>query len=145
MTPITMLDITKANDMQFVYCAFCEEGDDVYVKIGRSSKPFQRLGDISTYCPFVIKRAVYASVGSLSLAESIERLCMHELKQFRLRGEWYKFKKNQGKEFTSIFHAIYRRKTKRELRWTHVDMDLLRDSVRAAAAKAYAAMQDRRT
>lgn len=126
MSVVTLLELTKANDMHFVYSAFAEDGSIVYVKVGQSVKPFSRIKALLTGCPFEIKRAVFCHAGSKRVAEGIEASVKHQLGAFRTRGEWYKFQKDQGSAFSEGMKFCFKRITGRDLIWSPIDMSEVR-------------------
>lgn len=122
MAAVTMLDLTKANDMHFVYAAFAEDETWVYAKVGQSVKPFARIQNLITGCPFPLKKAVFCHAGSKKLAEGVEASVKHQLSAFRTRGEWYRFQRDQGSVFSTGVQVCFRRITGRDLIWTPMDV-----------------------
>ncbi|HET9189833.1 MAG TPA: GIY-YIG nuclease family protein [Rudaea sp.] len=105
-----------------MYCAFAEDEGWVYVKIGMSVRPFQRVKTLTTGCPFEIKRFVFCHIGNMHVARSFEALAKGALMDHRTRGEWYRFKPEMGAEFQRIIRAVYRKALgfDRPLKWTEV-------------------------
>lgn len=115
-------DISLANDMHAVYCAFAEDGDWVYVKIGMSVRPVNRAKAIVCGSPFDIKRFVFCHIGGMKVARRFELVAKSSLLEFRTRGEWYRFKPEMGAEFQRIIRAVYRKALgfDRPLKWTEL-------------------------
>jgi hypothetical protein len=110
-----------ASDMHAIYAAFASDRGDVYVKVGSTVRPLQRVRGLVTACPFHIKRFVFCHVGSMKLARGIERATMHKLAEYRTRGEWYRFKAAEADAFKEGIRWAYRRVTgRRDLKWTEI-------------------------
>lgn len=118
-----LLDISKTNDMYFVYAFFFENGDDIHVKVGISSKPFQRLKSIVQGSPFPVAQAVYTHAGSKSIAHSFEMFVKNAIPAKRTRGEWYMFSRKDGVAFRDIMATCYAKSTGRPLKWSKIDLD----------------------
>lgn len=129
--------IGNATGLVFVYCAFATDGDFVYVKVGISGSPFKRIANWIVGCPFQLEKVVFTHAGFLRDGYAIERSIAHAAKEFRMRGEWYRFSKDQGKVFSQLFMACYKRIIKRDLKWTHMDMDQLRDLMYIGSRKKW--------
>lgn len=117
------IDISKSNDMHFVYAFFFENGDKVHVKVGQSTKPYRRLSDIVCGCPFQVSQAVFCHAGSKSEARTFEERVKLRLSDRRTRGEWYVFDRDDGKEFSSIIKVVFAESTGRKLKWTPIDLE----------------------
>jgi hypothetical protein len=131
-------EITKFGEMEFVYAAFFEDREDVFIKFGRSVKPYGRIRDVAMGSPFPISRAVFAQAGSKRLAGHIERCMYHRLREYRTRGEWYRLGRDQGKVFSQVAQIIFARATGRMLIWTPVDTAAMRSELLAASEKYFA-------
>lgn len=129
------LDISKRNDMHFIYAFFFENGDDVHVKIGQSTRPYRRLAEIVHGSPFPVSQAVYCHIGGKLLARSFEERVRHALKDRRTRGEWYVFDKVEGRAFSAIIQATFTKCTGRDLKWAVIDLDSFTSEQARAAEK----------
>lgn len=118
-----LLDISKQNDMHFVYAFFFQNGDDVHVKVGESTKPYRRLADIVHGSPFPVSQAVFCHIGGKSLARSFEETIRAEMGDRRTRGEWYVFDKSEGKAFAAKVAEVYAKCSGRLLKWTVIDLE----------------------
>lgn len=121
--------------MHGVYAAFFEFRDSVLIKIGRSSRPYRRLQQVTAGSPFELTQAVFCHVGGLAAASSIEARAAHKLAKYRTRGEWYLFDRSEGRIFNELFNVAYSEVTGRPLKWTKVDPDILRRESREAFMK----------
>lgn len=117
------LDISKKNDMHFIYAFFFENAGKVHVKVGQSTRPYKRLGEISNGSPFPVSEAVFCLAGSKGEARSFEERVRARLNDRRTRGEWYVFEKDQGKEFASIIRVAFAEATGRKLQWKGIDIE----------------------
>ena len=117
-----MMEISKRNDMHFVYAFFFQFGDNVHVKVGESTTPYRRLGDIVHGSPFPVTQAVFCHAGPKSVARAFEELVRHALAHARTRGEWYVFHRDAGAEFRAAIATAFAKATGRTLRWTKIDL-----------------------
>jgi hypothetical protein len=116
------LDIHHLDEMHFIYAFFFENGDDIYVKVGESVKPYMRLEAIVSGSPFRVSQAVFCHAGGKSVARKFEALVKKALSSFRTRGEWYAFKKEDSATFRAGMAASFAKATGRTLKWTRIDM-----------------------
>lgn len=117
------LDITKRNDMHFIYAFFFENGDDVHIKVGQSTTPYKRLSAIVNGSPFPVAQAVFSHCGSKSMAREFEEAVRRALGGRRTRGEWYVFARAEAPEFRAVMAATYAKTTGRQLKWSKIDLD----------------------
>lgn len=131
------LDITKQNDMYFIYAFFFENGDHVHIKIGQSTKPYIRLSSIVQGSPFPVTQAVYAHCGSKAIASSFEKGIKSALADRRTRGEWYVFQRSEASEFRIVMAHTFARCTGRQLKWVKIDMEKFGKDQLSGASKRY--------
>lgn len=122
----TAIEIHRLDEMHFIYAFFFENGDDIYVKVGESVKPYRRLEAVSAGSPFHVTQAVFCHAGSKSVARKFEALVKAELSGFRTRGEWYVFRKEQASVFRAVMAASFAKATGMRLKWTKVDIQKFR-------------------
>lgn len=118
----TLVDLSKLSCMEFVYAAIFADRDDVYIKFGRSTRPYMRIKNVAHGSPFPLSSAVFAQVGSKSCAISVERQMRRQLAGFRTRGEWFRFSPDQGRVFSATIKRVFGRATGRALVWKEVDV-----------------------
>ena len=128
-------EIMKHTQMHFIYAAFFEVDDDIYIKVGRSTRPYQRVAALTQGVPFVLSRAVFAQAGSIENASSIERSLFKLLEGFRMRGEWYRFKHADAATFRTTIAASFTKFTGRKLVWSTMDADKLKAEIADQGAK----------
>lgn len=118
-----VLEISRANDMHFVYAFFFVNGESIHIKVGQSVSPYKRLQEILHGSPFPVQEAIFCHIGSKSMAYAFESYVRHALNHRRTRGEWYLFTKQDAAEFRSTVAEAYRGCSGRELKWSKVNMD----------------------
>lgn len=109
-----------ATDMHAIYCAFAQDRDEIYVKVGMSVRPVQRVRSLVTACPFRIDRFVFSHIGGMEQAQKFEAMVARDLADWRTRGEWYRFKPHAAQSFKTVIQDAYRRACGRALKWTEV-------------------------
>lgn len=112
--------------MHAIYAAFFDFRDVVFIKVGRSSKPYHRVMDVAGGCPHVLSAAVFAHAGSLGIAQSIEAFLQHALSEHRTRGEWFMFPKDEGSKFADAIGKAFAKATGRPLKWTKMDVEVMK-------------------
>lgn len=122
-------DLGRALDSHSIYAAFFNFDDNVIVKVGRSTKPYARVISVASGCPFALSAAVFSHVGPLQKAMSIEATVMHQLAAYRTRGEWYRFKKSEGENFSRHIRLAYGKATGRVLKWTALDVERMKQEM----------------
>lgn len=127
--------LSKSSEMSFVYAFFFEFGDQVFVKVGRSVKPYRRLQTVAQAVPFQISEAVFCASRSIKQAESFERRVAARLKAFHARGEWYVFAAENGKVFSNAVRDCYQDACSRPLKWTRIDLGEFAAEQKEAASK----------
>lgn len=115
--------------MHAVYAAFFDFREFVFIKVGRSAKPYKRVMDVAMGCPLVLSAAVFAHVGDLGKAQSIEARCQSALAEHRSRGEWFVFPKDDGSKFASVMAEAFAKVTARPLRWNKMDVEKMRQEM----------------
>jgi hypothetical protein len=112
--------------MHFVYAFFFENGYSIHVKVGESTKPYDRLKDITCGSPFHVAQAVFCHAGGKQVARKFEALVKRSLTEFRTRGEWYAFRKEDAGTFRACMAVAFAKATGRDLKWTKIDIDAFR-------------------
>ena len=113
-----------------VYVLMCSDAPDkLYLKVGMSMRPVQRLMELGTSSPLAPKAFSYVEVGERQKAMMAERLIHKGLAQFRHSGEWFLFNP-QDAEHKALFNAVLRqvldavRSSSRE--WQKIDLNQLK-------------------
>lgn len=121
--------------MSFVYAAFFEDRSDVFIKFGRSWQPYKRVKEVAQSSPFVLSQAVFASASSGSNALRIERSLGQLLRNYRTRGEWYRFPAEEGLVFSSTIRTVYAKMVGKRLAWTVIDHEAILAEMSVHSAK----------
>ena len=82
----------------FVY--FIQAGKGGPIKIGRSSSIKQRLADVQIYCPYEVFVLALIDCPWRETTIRLEQALHRDLKEFRMRGEWFK----PSKEVRKMVH-----------------------------------------
>lgn len=112
--------------MNAIYAAFFEFDGFVHIKVGRSITPYKRVLAISQGCPFELSKAAFCYVGSQAVAMSIESHVLERLSAYRTRGEWYRFRLDDGKLFSEQMKLAFTKVTGRQIKWTSLDVEAIR-------------------
>lgn len=107
-----------------VYLMFARDADGpMYVKVGISKTPGERIRSIQTGCPIRILRAVAFTCSSARTARAAEVALHSSLDQYRASGEWFRLEWSEevenslratvemvmdtirGKDFRDVTHA----------------------------------------
>lgn len=108
----------------FIYAAFCVPSNGTaQVKIGISTKVYDRLVALRTGCPFPIEVALFAPAGNRSTASRIEKALHHEFAERNSSGEWFTFDTTSPADkahFHSITKAVYKFEANRDLVWKKI-------------------------
>ena len=120
---------THKYDMHFVYAAFANFEDRVIVKVGRSMTPHSRITQVHVNSPFEIKQAVFAHIGSLKKANKFERLVQNRFANFRTRGEWYLFSRDQSSEFNDGIRQCFHEAACFRLKWTIMNIEAMKAAI----------------
>lgn len=114
-----------------IYAAFAEPGDGtVLVKIGISTRIYDRLLGLRTACPYTIDPALWSFTGSKAAARSIELDIHRAFVNRRTSGEWFRFDMSSAKdkeEFKAITRLAYSVHTGgKSLTWSSATAEQLR-------------------
>lgn len=109
-------------DAHWVYCAFAEELDHIYCKVGITVRPVRRAREIACGAPFDIRRFVFCMMGRHSAAREFERRVATALSKYKTRGEWYRFDPGFAPTFRETIADAYQRSSTRgaRLKWTEL-------------------------
>lgn len=118
----TALGVHRLDEMHFVYAFFFENGEDIYIKVGESVKPYERLKAVSVGTPFTVSQAVFCHAGGKRVARKFEALVREALTPFRTRGEWYCLRKENSELFRACMKASFAKATGRKLAWSKIDL-----------------------
>ncbi len=122
-----------AIDAVFLYAAFTEEG---LVKVGISRIPHERIASIHATCPFPIRAAMWAWVGSVAVGRQIEGDLAILWKRRNTRGEWYQFDYAADKrEFHDVLNAVFEHRCGERADWTRHSQEEIKRMVNNMAQK----------
>jgi hypothetical protein len=110
-------------DAWFVYTAFADLDDGyVIVKVGISTKPYERLVNVHSNSPFGVDLAAFAVVGSKRRALACERRILEEFAQYKTRGEWLKLPRNAETKakFAECVRLVVKGQTGADFKWRRV-------------------------
>lgn len=113
----------KQGDAYFVYTAFAPMGEDeVLVKVGISTVPYERLVTIYCNCPFPVEMAAFVMVGRKKAALKVEREILAHYAESSTRGEWLRLPLTQEakRDFASVSSRTVRSVTKQDVKWQRV-------------------------
>lgn len=110
----------------YVYMLLCQDDGPVYIKIGITERPDQRLMEIVNNCP--VSPAIYATVAinNRKYAQSLERALLDGYKKWRTNGEWIAVETSEKPQFNTVWKEIFTTFRKRwptwEGRWEKVSV-----------------------
>lgn len=90
----------------YVYLVLCGDAGTIYVKVGRSSNPFQRLNELRVGCPLIPKIMATVEVATLQRAKRLESHLHAALKAWRSHGEWFLLNAADKGDFNTILSGI---------------------------------------
>lgn len=91
----------------FVYMLLCQDSGPIYVKIGLSNDPFQRMHALRNGCPVELRRFAFVAVPSRKFATKLEMWLHHDLSPWRSQGEWFKFAPEEKPDFNKGWQAAF--------------------------------------
>lgn len=103
-----------------IYIIACESSEQEFVvKIGVSSTPYERYGQLLPGIPFdsIMK---YALVGFKSKTYKLESTLHKIFAGHHTRGEWFKFSMADKEEFHKTLMAAYTAVTKLPIQWKRI-------------------------
>lgn len=113
-----------------IYAAFAPTGDGrAMVKVGNSSKVYERILALRTGCPFPIEMVLWTMVEDRATACRLESSLHRSFSERRTNGEWFEFdlKSSADKE---LFHSETKRLhmllTKKSLTWKKISEEQLK-------------------
>lgn len=114
----------------FLYAAFIRPStDESLVKIGISTKPFERLFSIHSGAPFPVEVALWTEVGSTSVTRRLEAEVKRALADRNTRGEWFRFDLTSvadKRAFHDTLNEAYLRHTGKVLQWQKTSGEQIR-------------------
>lgn len=126
---MSIVTVPLLNKPWHIYAVVCESGSDNFVvKIGVSSEPFNRYGQLLTAIPFK-SVMLYAPVGARKRAYTLERILHRGFSSRNTKGEWFLFKLDEKQIFHDSFKEIYKRSVGKELAWEKITQDRLKPHV----------------
>jgi hypothetical protein len=89
----------------YVYLLLCRDKEDIFVKIGRSRTPEKRFFALINNCP--IKAISFSTIHTPELlAKQLEPTLHLAFKDWRVTGEWFKFRAEDKETFNSVLRTI---------------------------------------
>lgn len=118
-----------ATDSYFLYTAYAPMSDDeVLVKVGISTIPYQRL--VAIYCntPFPVELAAFTVMGRKRNALRAERVILEQFAEHKTRGEWLKLKSDQEtrQRFATAARKVVEQITGKPVQWQRVSSSQIR-------------------
>lgn len=83
----------------YVYMVLCCESGPIFIKIGHSKSPFQRLNDLRVGCPLVPRILAVLELPGRHLAKRMEGDLHRALMPWRRHGEWFAFEHSDKIQF----------------------------------------------
>lgn len=126
----------------YTYLLFARQGSDVYVKVGVSERPKDRLQEICCGLPFEADRYAFCFHGSRGAALKMERDLLKAYAKWSTRGEWLKMARADSAEFRSILQTVTRKfsTATNRMQWDQLSIPAFRkeqaEKRNAALAKA---------
>lgn len=112
-----------------LYAAFAEAENTALVRIGISSKVYDRLRTISEHCPYIVGVTLWAPVGTRSRAQRIETTLRETFAARRTSNNWHRFDMKSLADKTA-FHAAtkiaYAAHTGGDLAWKKITPEMLK-------------------
>lgn len=116
-----------------VYAAFADPGNGRgLVKVGRTTRPLQRIYEVHCGSPYGIEMALWAFVGSKGAGMSVERAIHSRFRERRTRGEWFEFdfsSPEDKEQFHAVTKVCFARATAKRLEWNRVSMEQVRTAM----------------
>lgn len=116
--------VRPINEAFFIYTAFCPVNrDEVLIKVGISTIPYQRLVDVHCNSPYPIELACFAPAGDRGRARRIEKTILAQFAEFKTRGEWIKLSTDaeMKKRFSDSCNAVVKLNNGTAPKWIRID------------------------
>lgn len=110
----------------YVYMLFCQEdGGPIYVKIGISDKPTDRMKALRASCPVRAKSFATVEVVSRAKAVYVEKMLLIEMERWKTVGEWIKLTPEDKPAFNAAWQKVFsvHRTPSWPMRWSIVSVD----------------------
>jgi hypothetical protein len=108
----------------YVYMLLCSDGGPIYVKIGISQAPTDRLNQLRTSCPVRPQVLAVAETFSRKEARRIENGLHQIYDGWRHRGEWFLISAEDKPEFNRRWREVFTRHSRRDwpLAWEQISV-----------------------
>lgn len=127
---------TSRIESWFVYVALAPiGGGEMFVKIGISRMPFDRICQVDWGSPIEIRSARFLCIGSQKQATDVEQATLDHFSDNRTRGEWLRMPVSR-KTVVALFRAVSLLSIKRAgrlLKWKRIN----REQIAAAASLSW--------
>lgn len=111
----------------YVYMLLCQDGSTIHAKIGRAHDPIKRARALIVGCPIEPGVLAVCELPSRSTAQRAEAALHHLLKDWRTRGEWFRFEPADKETFNHIWRTAlgHFASPSWPIRWTKLSMPAL--------------------
>lgn len=108
----------------YVYMLICRDDGPLYIKVGISETPTERLMALRLGCPVNPKTFAVCESFSRRMARKIEVDLHKALKQWRAHGEWFKLDISEKDAFNDAIRPVFSKHTRASwpLRWEKVSV-----------------------
>lgn len=90
----------------YVYMLMCQDAETIYIKVGRSVSPLQRLSHLRTACPVAPEIMAIMEVSTQGRAGQIELALHTALSKWRTNGEWFRFQIADRPQFNAAWRSV---------------------------------------
>lgn len=112
----------------YVYCLLCDDGDKIFIKIGASHAPTQRMHHILGGCPVPPGVLAFAALPSKEIARNAENALHVVFEEWRTHREWFRFHKDEKPRFNELLRTALVRFSSRSWRLKWEKMKFSEDS-----------------
>lgn len=112
----------------YVYMLLCQDDGPLYVKIGVSRTPTQRVKQLWLGCPVTPRYFATVEVRSWEKAKKMERELLTAMDKWSHTGEWLLLSLEDKPEFNDKWKAVFRSNVEPgwDLSWSQTDVQALR-------------------
>jgi hypothetical protein len=122
----------------YVYMLLCADEGPIYVKVGITDRPTQRMAAIATGCPVPMISLSILETSCRKAARDLERALHLAFGKWRTKGEWFQLVLEDKKEFNEAWKAVFsvHSTPSYRLKWSHISVDAL-DEMRKENYREY--------
>lgn len=85
----------------------CDKPGPIYVKVGVTDNPMQRLSMLTAGCAVTPIRFMFVAVRSRAFALALEKSLLSGFSVWHTKGEWFKVKKSEKHTFNSAWKEAF--------------------------------------